>query len=449
MFCYTFSVGTLYIEIFFYGHCHLLIKKLTEQSKHSLKQKVNKAKLALFTQCKENLIAILLVFTTLIGLILMMSAIDARENRIPFAVTLLSINYLLLFLLIIATNPFNKWLLDLNLVKKDNKAKKPAIFFLHWLYNHNIAFSFIMVFSTILIFEEVHRINIIYNFTITFSFALILYRIVLFIKEKSQHQPQSLDLKTQKIYMIYASFIALSFIFSTTVDKSDYGTQFQLTILSWVMLFHLLSHWMTGQWKLVKQLKNERTNAELMHLKSQVNPHFLFNTLNNLYGLALEKSDQTPGLILKLSDMLRYTIYQGKKDQVLLKDEVNYLNDFIQLQQIRYHKPVNITFNNEIAESGLVISPLLLLILVENAYKHGVEKLTDEAFILIKLEAEEQSMVFEIENNFDESEQSSNTGIGLQNLKQRLKLIYPDLHRLEIASENGVYSVRLEIQLKS
>jgi LytS/YehU family sensor histidine kinase len=147
--------------------------------------------------------------------------------------------------------------------------------------------------------------------------------------------------------------------------------------------------------------------------------------------------------------MLRYTIYQGKKDQVLLKDEVNYLNDFIQLQQIRYHKPVNITFNNQIAESGLVISPLLLLILVENAYKHGVEKLTDEAFIIIKLEAEEQRMVFEIENNFDESEQSSNTGIGLQNLKQRLKLIYPDSHQLEIASENGVYSVRLEIQLKS
>jgi LytS/YehU family sensor histidine kinase len=86
---------------------------------------------------------------------------------------------------------------------------------------------------------------------------------------------------------------------------------------------------------------------------------------------------------------------------------------------------------------------------VENAYKHGVEKLTEEAFILIKLEAKEQSMVFEIENNFDKNEQSSNTGIGLQNLNQRLKLIYPDLHQLDIASKNGVYSVRLEIQLKS
>jgi two-component system sensor histidine kinase AlgZ len=430
----------------------LLIKKLTEQSKHSLKKKVNKAKLALFTQCKENLIAILLVFTTLISLILMLSAIGTRENRIAFTVTLLSINFLLLLLLIIANNPFKQWLLDLNLVKKDSKAEKSALFFLTWLYNHNIAFSFLMAFSTISIFEAVGRINMsnmIYNFTITFSFALILYRIVLFIKEKTQHQPQSLDLKTQNIYMIYASFIALSFVFSTTVDNSDYGTQFQLTVLSWVMLFHLLSHWMTGQWKLVKQLKNERNNAELMHLKSQVNPHFLFNTLNNLYGLALEKSDQTPGLILKLSDMLRYTIYQGKKDRVLLKDEINYLNDFIQLQQIRYHKPVNITFSHEIEESGLMISPLLLLILLENAYKHGVEKLTEEAFIIIKLEAKQQKMVFEIENNFDKGEQSSNTGIGLQNLKQRLKLIYPDSHQLDMASENGVYSVRLEIQLGS
>lgn len=130
MFCYTFYVGTLCYETFFYGHCHLLIKKLTEQSKHSLKQKVNKAKLALFTQCKENLIAILLVFTTLISLILMMSAIGTRENRITFAVTLLSINYLLLFLLIIANNPFKKWLLDLNFVKKDSKAEKSAILFL-------------------------------------------------------------------------------------------------------------------------------------------------------------------------------------------------------------------------------------------------------------------------------------------------------------------------------
>jgi hypothetical protein len=424
------------------------ICKLIEPKNYSLKENLVKAKLALFTQCKKNRVSILLVLTIFMTLILFMLILDARENRLPFAVTLLCLNYLALMILIIAHSPILKSIIGLRSSPKESNTTKFSVFLI-WLNNHNVACSFLLALSTLLIFEEVHIIDLLYNLTIAFCYALMLYHIVLFIKKKSQRQPQSLDLQTQKIYILYASFIAVCFFASNTVDNSEYGTKFQLTILSWVMLFHLFSHWLMGQWKLVKQLQNERTNAELMHLKSQVNPHFLFNTLNNLYGLALEKSDQTPGLILKLSDMLRYTIYQGKKDQVLLKDEINYLNDFIELQQIRYHKPVNITFSHEITGGDLTISPLLLLILVENAYKHGVEKLTDEAFIIIKLETKEQSMVFEIENNFDENEQSCHTGIGLQNLTQRLKLIYPDSHQLDITSKHGVYVVRLEIQLKS
>jgi hypothetical protein len=424
-------------------------KNLIEQGTYSLKENVNKAKLLLLSQCKENLVTILLVLTTFLSLALLIWTIDSRENRITIATILLCLDYLLLAILIIAHSQFIQSLLALKRQEKASKVRKSTRVVLAWFEDHNIAVSFIMALSTLLIFQEVHTINLNYNLTIAFCYALILYRIVLFIKKKSQHQPQFLDLKTQKIYIIYASFIALCFFSSTTVDDSEYGTKFQLTLLSWLMLFHLFSHWVMGQWKLVKQLQNERTNIELMHLKSQINPHFLFNTLNNLYGLALEKSDQTPGLILKLSDMLRYTIYQGKKDQVLLSEEINYLNDFIELQQIRYHKPVNITFTHEIADTHLVISPLLLLILVENAYKHGVEKLTEEAFIFIKLEATQNTIVFEIENNFYESEQTIHRGIGLQNLKQRLTLIYPNSHQLDITSIHGVYSVRLEIKLKS
>jgi len=426
----------------------LFMRKYLDPINYSLKESLVKAKLALFSQCKKNRVSILCVLTTFLTLVFFTLVLDSRENRLPFAITLLCLNYLILIMLIIAHSSILKSVLGVNILPKDSKTTKLSIFLI-WLNNHNIACSFLLVLSTLLIFEEVHPIDLLYNLTIAFCYALMLYHIVLFIKKKSQRQPQSLDLKTQKIYIIYACFIAVCFVASNTVDNSEYGTKFQLTILSWVMLFHLFYHWVIGQWKLVKQLQNERTDAELMHLKSQVNPHFLFNTLNNLYGLALEKSDQTPGLILKLSDMLRYTIYQGKKDQVPLKDEINYLNDFIELQQIRYHKPVNITFAHEMVDDDLAISPLLLLILVENAYKHGVEKLTDEAFILIKFEAKDHNMIFEIENNFDESEQNSRTGIGLQNLKQRLKLIYPDSHQLDITAKNGVYSVRLEVQLKS
>ena len=426
----------------------MLIKKLRGPRNYSLIENLVKVKLPLFTQCKNNLVAIILVFTTFLTLTLFMWTIDTRENRVPFAITLLCLDYLILVILIIAHSPILKSIIGINISPKDSDTTKLSIFLI-WLNKHNIAFSFLLALSVILIFQQVHTINLIYNLTIAFCYALMLYQIVLFIKKKSQIQPQSLDLKKQKTYIIYACFISVCFLASKTVDNSEYGTKFQLSILSWVMFFHLLSHWVIGQWKLMKQLQNERTDAELMHLKSQVNPHFLFNTLNNLYGLALEKSEQTPGLILKLSDMLRYTIYQGKKVQVPLKDEINYLHDFIELQQIRYHKPVNITFTHEIVDDDLAISPLLLLILVENAYKHGVEKLTDEAFIFIKLEAKEHNMIFEIENNFDECEQNIPTGIGLLNLTQRLKLIYPDSHQLDITSENGVYSVRLEIQLTS
>ncbi len=396
-----------------------------------------------------------------------MSRMDTRDSRINLASLWLVANYLILLMLSISHNQWLTSLLGLSAQpdningQRDNinrQAKNLIARYFSWLNKHNNAFTFVLVFSTVTIFEEVHRVNLIYNLTIAFSFTLILYRVILFIKQKSRQQPYTLDLKTQKIYISYASFIALCFFFSTTVDSSDYGTEFQLTILSWLMLFYLIFHWGMAQWKLVKQLQNERTNAQLMHLKSQVNPHFLFNTLNNLYGLALEKSDQTPELILKLSDMLRYTIYQGQKDQVLLRDEVNYLEDFIKLQQIRYHKPVNIIFEHEVSQSNFKISPLLLLILLENAYKHGVEQLTDQAYIAIKLEIIEQSLIFNIENNFDladsfdledESEHTTDSGIGLVNLKTRLALIYPASHQLEITSQQGVYRARLEIELKN
>jgi len=424
------------------------ICKLIEPRNYSIKENLVKAKLALFNQCKKNRVSILLVLTTFLSLTLFMLILDSRESRLPFAIALLCLNYLVLILLIIAHSPILKSIISVNISPKESVTTKFSML-LSWLNNHNIACSFLLALSAILIFEEVHPIDLLYNLTIAFCYTFMLYHIVLFIKNKSQRQPQSLDLKTQKIYLIYASFIAVCFFASNTVDNSEYGTKFQLTILSWLMLFHLFSHWVIGQWKLVKQLQNERTDAELMHLKSQINPHFLFNTLNNLYGLALEKSDETPGLILKLSDMLRYTIYQGEKDKVLLSEEINYLNDFIQLQQIRYHKPVNITFTHTLDSSAATISPLLLLILVENAYKHGVEKLTEEAFVDIKLEIKDDEMVFDIKNNFDESEKPVKSGIGLQNLKKRLQLTYPNAYKLNVKSEHGVYCVQLKINLQN
>lgn len=208
----------------------------------------------------------------------------------------------------------------------------------------------------------------------------------------------------------------------------------------------MLLLWLFEQWKWLKSLKTEKTQAELMMLKTQVNPHFFFNTLNNLYGLTVEKSDKAPEVVLKLSDMMRYTIYEGKKQVVSLQEEIVYLQNYIELQKLRFQKEVEIEFRDS-TDSDYEISPLLFIILLENAFKHGVESLTEDAYIQMLLNARKGKIFFEIENNFDPEEIKATTGIGLENLRHRLKLTYPGRHKLKIVSEKGKYKVTLEIEL--
>lgn len=194
----------------------------------------------------------------------------------------------------------------------------------------------------------------------------------------------------------------------------------------------LLALWMFEQWKWLKTLKTEKANAELALLKSQINPHFFFNTLNNLYGLTVEKSDKAPEVVLKLSGMMRYTIYEGKKEVVPLKDEIQYLRNYIELQRLRYQKAVDISFEHEV-DKDYDIAPLLFIILLENAFKHVVESVTEDAYVRISLNAKDGTVTFGLENNFEAPKIIKSVGIGLDNLNRRLKLIYPNSHMLNIA----------------
>lgn len=185
-----------------------------------------------------------------------------------------------------------------------------------------------------------------------------------------------------------------------------------------------------------------------MHLKSQVNPHFFFNTLNNLYGLVGQDTEKAQTLILKLSDMMRYSIYEGQNDWVTLADEIAYLDNYMDLHRMRYHKTIDIRFEVDAADRSIQIMPLLFIIMVENAFKHGVEKLRADAFVHIRLKATKQLVDFEIENNFDSEEVEESEGIGLKNLKKRLELVYPNRHELEIFPDPaGLYKIRLRLDL--
>ncbi|MFT7898831.1 histidine kinase [Tenacibaculum ascidiaceicola] len=201
--------------------------------------------------------------------------------------------------------------------------------------------------------------------------------------------------------------------------------------------------WIFEQWKWVQELKKEKSKTELALLKTQINPHFFFNTLNNLYALTVKNSPQAPEVILKLSDMMRYTIYDGEKEKVKISEEIEYLNNYIELHKIRYKKSVEITFNHNI-DTTYDVPPLLYIILLENAFKHGIETLTEKAFIHIDLYEDANFIYFDIENNFDASEINNSKGIGLQNLKRRLSLLYNQQHELNISSQKNIYKTQLK-----
>ncbi len=195
------------------------------------------------------------------------------------------------------------------------------------------------------------------------------------------------------------------------------------------------------------RMKEEALRAELALLKNQINPHFFFNTLNNLYGLAESKSDLAPQLILKLSDLMRFTIYEGKKERVFLRDEIAYLENYLAIQRIRIKmEKLELVFEKTIADDLVRVPPLMFIMLVENAIKHGVGSLTDGAFIHIHLRADADSVHFRVENNFEAGD-SHPPGIGLANLKRRLALLFPGKHQLETKVEDGVYRVTLDLEL--
>lgn len=248
-------------------------------------------------------------------------------------------------------------------------------------------------------------------------------------------------------WLFWPFFIVLGFsffIFNELFGSDEFLSK--IALLYFIILFFLLFRWVFKQIKSIINLKNEKAKTELQHLKSQVNPHFFFNTLNNLYGI-MEKDSKARDMVLKLSDMMRYSIYEGQKDRVPLNEELEYLKNYIELQETRYHKKTDIRFDYKINDDKCKIMPLLFIILIENAFKHGLENLEENAYIHINLITNEKKLQFEIENNFELQEVSDGQGIGLKNLKRRLELAYPNKHSLSFNIDSDIYTAKLSLEL--
>jgi LytS/YehU family sensor histidine kinase len=197
------------------------------------------------------------------------------------------------------------------------------------------------------------------------------------------------------------------------------------------------------------QLENEKLVAELNYLKAQINPHFLFNTLHNLNYLVYAGSKNATEVIIKLSNIMRYMIYDANKEKVALRKEIAYMNDYIHLESIRLNQKFHLDFKIDGAQDNTEIAPLIMLTFLENAFKHGVSDQEENCWIKVDLKIAEGRIEYQVSNKKLKTVSTRNlkSGFGLENVKKRLTLSYPDKHVLNIQDDDDVYKVMLTLKL--
>ncbi len=254
------------------------------------------------------------------------------------------------------------------------------------------------------------------------------------------------------LIIFYGSRIFRRFIFeSFTFMMHPAGFRDLVKAVTWFLLVLLISLGIKLLSRLketeerAREIENAQLRTELSFLHAQINPHFLFNSLNTIYSLALKKSDSAPAAVLKLSHLLRYVIDDANRESVPLEQEVNYLNNYIELQKLRSTSSLAVTFNVNGNISSAQIVPLLLLPFVENAFKYGISN-HESSPIDIDLTIAQQRMHFSVKNRKFEHAELDSTGIGINNVKRRLELLYPGKYELTIQDKDDFYFIKLIIQ---
>ena len=195
------------------------------------------------------------------------------------------------------------------------------------------------------------------------------------------------------------------------------------------------------------KVENEKVKIELESLRSQIHPHFLFNTLNNLYSLTLTASPSASLVVAHLSDLLRYMLYECKEAEVSLDKELQMLKKYIELEKLRYGNRLDVAYTISGNTHELSVSPLLLLPFVENSFKHGVSGQLDQCWINIHVHAEDNQFTFQVSNSRTGKQENTFGGLGMENVRKRLGLLYPSTHSLTIVEEEEMYVVKLELVL--
>jgi LytS/YehU family sensor histidine kinase len=256
------------------------------------------------------------------------------------------------------------------------------------------------------------------------------------------------------VIILTAPFIYLFFYDSSPDNPNSYFEQYVINMISFVLPFIFLSWLARVTENLVintfkkEQLEKQAVEAELYYLKSQINPHFLFNTLNNIHTLVYKQAPAAPDAVMQLASLMRYMIYESNAPTVPLTREMEYLQDYVSLQQLRYKQNPVVDLKIEGATEACHVAPLLFIHLLENAYKHSPTRL-NPGDVKVRVEVKEDTLNFSVQNPVGKNPTSTLDepgGIGLPNVRKRLALLYPGKHSLEIHNSGETFAVVLKIQ---
>jgi len=257
--------------------------------------------------------------------------------------------------------------------------------------------------------------------------------------------------------LVWLSALILYHLFDSWIDHILPGYYFIAYLGVSNLLIYTVATWLittllklSRSWFMLLRLEKEQSGAELRTLKSQVNPHFLLNSLHTIYGLSMKQSEDTPAVILQLSDILKYTLYETEKEKVKLEDELQVIRDYLELHRHRVDPGrVSITMNIEGDPSGKMLAPMLFLPFIENSFKHGVQAFEREVCIDIAFDLGRKDLFFRILNtkSTEKKMRRDKGGIGIANTRKRLELLYPGRHELKISEEKELFIVELKLKL--
>ena len=336
------------------------------------------------------------------------------------------------------------------------KKYKILIHFAFWIYMFNQIFLSIAMYRMEKSYDPFSEITI-YPLTSFITFYSFYFLLGWLFAKKNKLYPVLLLIAVFAILIPFR--VGLEYLFWKYIGYNHISTSGLLHIDSgwWInsvrlviiyciyaLLIQLAIGWFDTQ-KLKTELMLEKQSGELALLRSQINPHFLFNTLNNIYSLVYQKSEDAPEAVMKMSSIMRYMLYDATTDTVLLEKEIEYLKSFIELEKLRIRHKEFVELKISGNFDGRTIAPMLLIPFVENAFKHGARNVAIPG-IRINLSVESQQILFEVSNQVRKNGTGIKDqvgGIGLSNIRRRLNLLYPGKHQLEITTENDLYHVQL------